>query len=121
VLTRVALPDDASPFWITYVHSVTLTPVIERYRVDGTEIVEASITFEQHGPGLPTEADAGGTFAHHAGRFILTMDRRFPSIVMRVHSGQTPRLLAGWRAQDLAQWGNRALELAAAPGHCAML
>ena len=50
-------------------HSVTRTPVDERYRVDGDAIVQTGIAFEQHGPGLPTEADAGGTLRARGRRF----------------------------------------------------
>ncbi len=118
-LARLALPGDAAAFSIAYVHSVTRTPVIERYRIDGNEIVQTAIEFEQHGPGLPTEADAGGTFTRRDGRFIVTMQRRFPVIVMRVHADQSPRLVADSRSSDLAHWGNRALVLTAASGPCA--
>ncbi len=103
-LAQLALPDDATSFSISYLHSVTRTPVVERY--------------EQHGPGLPTEADAGGTFTRRDGQFIVTMDRHFEAIVMQVHAGQSPRLVAGMRSHDLAQWGNRAIVLAAIPGSC---
>ncbi len=54
-------------FAVTYVHSVTRTPVVERYRVEGDAIVQTEIDFVQHGPGLPTEPDAGGTFAQRDG------------------------------------------------------
>ena len=117
-LLQIALPADDPSFTITYVHSVTRTPVLERYAISGSEIVETEIRFEQHGPGLPTEADAGGTFTRSDGRFIVTMDRRFPNVVMRVHADQSPRLTAGNRNIDLAQWGNRALTLSVIPGAC---
>jgi hypothetical protein len=118
-LLRVALPADDASFAITYLHSVTRTPVAELYRVADREIVETEMRFEQHGPGLPTEADAGGTFTRSDGRFVVTMDRRFPDIVMQVHRDQSPRLLAGTRSLDLAQWGNRALTLEVIPDPCA--
>ncbi len=118
-LARLALPGDAAAFSITYVHSVTRTPVTERYRIDGNEIVQTAIEFEQLGPGLPTEADAGGSFTRSDGRFIVTMQRRFPVIVMQVHADQSPRLVADSRIRDLVEWGNRALVLTAAPGPCA--
>ena len=118
-LSLLALPADDTSFSITYTHSVTRTPVMERYHVSGNEIVETELHFEQHGPGLPTEADAGGTFTHSDGRFVVTMDRRFPAIVMQVHRDQSPRLTAGARSRDLAQWGNRALVLGVIPGPCA--
>ena len=118
-LLQFDLPADDPSFTITYVHSVTRTPVMERYAIAGSEIVETEMRFEQHGPGLPTEADKGGTFSHSDGRFVVTMDRHFPTIVMQVHRDQSPRLVAGTRSLDLAQWGNRALVLGAIPGSCA--
>jgi hypothetical protein len=39
--------------------------------------------------------------------------------VMQVHRDQSPRLVAGMRSFDLAQWGNRALVLGTIPGSCA--
>jgi hypothetical protein len=107
-------------FTISYVHSVTRTPVVEHYRVDGATIVETELRFEQHGPGLPTEADAGGTWREEGGRFVVTMNRRFPAIAMRVHADQSPRLAVDGdrRAVNLAQWGNRALALSARAGAC---
>lgn len=118
-LSLLALPPDDASFALVYTHSVTLTPVTERYRVDGSAIVETEMRFEQHGPGLPTEADAGGTFSRADGRFVVTMDRRLSEIVMQVHRDQSPRLVAGTRTVDLAQWGNRALALGVIAGPCA--
>jgi hypothetical protein len=117
-LVLLALPTDDASFSLIYTHSVTRTPVTERYRVEGGVIVETEMRFEQHGPGLPTEADAGGTFSHADGRFVVTMDRRLPEIVMQVHRDQTPRIVAGMQSLDLAQWGNRALTLGAIAGPC---
>jgi len=119
VLAALVLPPDNPSFSLTYVHSVTRTPVAEFYRVAGGDIVETQMRFAQHGPGLPTEADAGGTFTRSNDGFVVTMDRHFPAIVMQVHGDQSPRLVAAGRALDLAQWGPRALALTAAPGPCA--
>jgi hypothetical protein len=118
-LSQLALPPHDATFSLVYTHSVTRTPVTELYRVDGGEIVETEMRFEQHGPGLPTEADAGGTFSRVDGRFVVTMDRRFPAIVMQVHRDQSPLLIAGTRTLELAQWGNRALALGVVAGPCA--
>jgi len=38
---------------------------------------------------------------------------------MQVHRDQSPRLIAGTRMLDLAQWGNRALSLGVMAGPCA--
>lgn len=114
-LAQVAVTDNDATFTVGYVHSVTRTPVTERYRVDGDTLVETEIRFPQHGPGLPTEPDAGETFERRDGEFVVTMARRFPVIVMRVHRDQAPTLRIGGRAQDLAVWGNRAIALSAGP------
>jgi hypothetical protein len=118
-LARIALPDADPVFAVTYVHSVTRTPVVERYRAEGDAIVETEIRFVQHGPGLPTEADAGGAFVLRDGEFVVTMQRRFPVIVMRVHADQAPRIAAGGRSADLAAWGNRALAVRSSADACA--
>ncbi|MFO1306249.1 MAG: DUF1850 domain-containing protein [Burkholderiales bacterium] len=118
VLAQVALPPGEPAFAIAYVHSVTRTPVVERYRVDGDAVVQTQILFAQHGPGLPTQADAGGTFERRDGQFVVTMARRLPDIVMRVHADQKPRLQAGTVTVDLAEWGNRSIALRASGGPC---
>lgn len=113
---------DASPaFAIRYLHSVTRTPVEERYRLDEASIVQTEIRFSQHGPGLPTAADDDGSWRREGDTYVVTMRRRFDTIAMRVHADQSPRLAVEGdpRAVDLAQWGNRSLALSARPGSCA--
>ena len=117
-LATIALPPDNPTFALNYVHSVTRTPVSEHYRADGNDMVETEIRFEQHGPGLPTEADAGASFTRSDGKFVVTMDRHFPQIVMRVNADQSPRLVVSGHATNIAQWGNRALVLAMGSGAC---
>ena len=74
----------------------------------------------QHGPGLPTEADAGGAWRREGDRFVVTAARRFDAIAMRVHRDQSPRLTvardpragrprAMGRPRDRADGGRRAL------------
>jgi hypothetical protein len=118
VLARVEMAPSVSKFALTYVHSVTHTPVVERYRADAATIVQYAIEFAQHGPGLPTEADHDGRFERRDDRLVMTMQRRFEVIVMRVHADQAPRLVAEGRSIDLAAWGNRALALRARGGAC---
>ncbi|HEX4885109.1 MAG TPA: DUF1850 domain-containing protein [Casimicrobiaceae bacterium] len=103
---------------LRYRHSVTLTPVEERYRVDGATLVQTELRFEEHGPGLATEADAGGSWSREGGQFVLRFERRFDEIVARVDAAQQPRLDIGGVAIDLAQWGRRAVRLAAHAGRC---
>jgi hypothetical protein len=112
------LPSDVPAFTLTYVHSVTRTPVEERYRVEGDAIVETEIRFEQHGPGLPTEPDAGGQWRRSDGKYVVTTSRRFTRVVMRIDAATRPTLVTPARTVNLAQWGNRALALEAEPGPC---
>jgi hypothetical protein len=112
-LAEVAVNGGA--FAVTYVHSVTRTPVVERYRIEGRTIVEFEMKFAQHGPGLPTEPDAGHAFEQRDGQLIVSMERRLPTVVMRVNRDQSPRLTSGEREVDLAAWGNRAVVVRAAP------
>jgi len=109
-----------STFTLTYLHSVTRTPVEERYRLEGATIVQTEIRFMQHGPGLPTEADAGGAWRREGDRFVVTTARSFDAIAMRVHRDQSPRLTVARdpRPIDLAQWGDRAIALTASPAPC---
>ena len=111
---RLATVVPAAPggtFAITYVHSVTHTLVVETYRIDGHALVQTSIEFTEHGPGLPTAPDPGQSWRDVDGRFVVTLDRRFESIRMRVHRDQSPRLVVGARSVDLARWGNRPVVL----------
>ncbi|MET0346705.1 MAG: DUF1850 domain-containing protein [Casimicrobiaceae bacterium] len=118
-LARIGVDERDPTFRLTYIHSVTRTPVDEVYRVEGLRIVETEIRFDQHGPGLPTAPDAGGTFEHRDGKFVARVNRTFDTIVMRVHADQQPALIAGAQSLDLARWGNRALALTAHAGTCA--
>jgi len=117
-LASVAVPAGQPSFAISYVHSVTQSPVEERYRIDGPTVVQTAILFSEHGPGLPTAADAGGRFGREGDRFIVTMRRPLDAIPMRVHRAQSPTLVVDGRTQDLAAWGNRALTLTAHVADC---
>lgn len=109
--------DPANPvFTITYIHSATQTPVEETYRVGEEGLTETSIAFTEPGPGLPTEGAPGETWTRRDGRFVVTMERHFTGIRMRVSSAQQPALLSAGKSYALAQWGDRSLALFSA--HC---
>jgi len=117
-LALVALDARGSVFRIHYIHSVTRTPVEERYVVEGDRIVQTEIRFEQHGPGLPTAPDEGGTFEQRDGTFIVRGRRTFDRIVMRVEPAQRPALTTAAQTLDLARWGRGALALTASAADC---
>jgi hypothetical protein len=118
-LAHIPIDDRDPTIRVTYLHSVTRTQVDEAYRVEGTHIVQTEIRFVEHGPGLPTAPDPGGTFEHDDGKFLVRGQRSFDTIVMRVHADQQPVLVAGTQSLDLARWGNRALAMTAHAGRCA--
>ncbi|MEO6565580.1 MAG: DUF1850 domain-containing protein [Casimicrobiaceae bacterium] len=117
-LAHVAVATAAPEFTITYMHSVTRTPVEERFAIDGTTLVETQMSFALHGPGLPTAADPGGTMTIVDGRHLVSMARRYDTFVMRVHADQLPQLHVAGQVLRLTAWGNRALSLRAVAGTC---
>jgi len=110
-LDVIAFDVEATPFALSYIHSVTRTPVVETYGATASGITQTSIAFTEHGPGLPTEGTDGERWERRDGRFVVMMNRAFTTIRMRVHADQQPVLAAAGRSVALAQWGNRALEL----------
>jgi hypothetical protein len=103
---------DAYDFSTVYLHSVTLTPVESRYRLAAGGIHQTAELFQQHGPGLASEAVEAGTVWRHAdGWFLIEVDRTFEHIVMRVAGAYRNRLIGGGNIVDLTRWGDRALEL----------
>jgi hypothetical protein len=117
-LAQVCVDDREPEFRISYTHSVTRTPVDEIYRIDGRHMVETEIRFVEHGPGLPTAADAGGAFERRDGAIVVRGGRRFETIVMHVDADQNPRLLTRGQTVDLARWGRRTLVMTAHAGAC---
>jgi hypothetical protein len=118
VLAAPLANPDAS-FTMTYIHSVTRTPVTETYRATAEGLVQTAIRFEQHGPGLPSGPAAGERWIARDSGFEVAMQRKLESVVIRVHGDQSPRLAIDGRTVDLARWGNRPLVLdARISGHC---
>jgi hypothetical protein len=74
------------PFYIRYIHSIHLTPVIEKYYVDEAEnIVVDSVTYESYGVGMPSDLEPGQTFRQEDGKFIVgNMNRKLPYFDQRI-------------------------------------
>ncbi|MDH5286801.1 MAG: DUF1850 domain-containing protein [Betaproteobacteria bacterium] len=105
-------------FALRYVHSVTRTPVEERYRVDGAALVQTELRFAEHGPGLPTAAADGEAWSREGDQFVVRMTRPLDGIRARVDPAQSPRLATATSDVDLAQWGARPVVVGARPGAC---
>jgi len=118
LLAAHTLAADEGRFTLRYVHSVTRTPVEERYRVEGAALVQTELRFAEHGPGLPTAAADGEAWSREGNQFVVRMTRPFDGIRARVDPAQSPRLATATSDVDLAQWGARPVVVAARPGAC---
>ena len=115
-LTRVAVDENAG-FTLTYIHSVTLTPIVARYAVAGCDITQVRETFSQHGPGLASSADAPDmTWRRQGDAFVVEMRQPIANLVVRADPEYRNRLDAGF-ALDLTRWGRRALRIVPAGCH----
>lgn len=109
-LARIAVDENAG-FALSYIHSVTLTPVVARYAVAGCDITQVRETFSRHGPGLASSADAPGTAWRRQGdSFVVEMRRPISNLVVRADPEYRNRLDAG-STLDLTRWGRRALRI----------
>ncbi|MDO6758433.1 DUF1850 domain-containing protein [Phaeobacter inhibens] len=73
-------------FSLSFVHSVSLTPVVDHYEIRPTGIHQTAEVFEAHGAGLPSFAgDVGETgWRMENEKFVLEMDRQFQRIQLRI-------------------------------------
>jgi hypothetical protein len=100
-------------FSLSFIHSVSMTPVRDDYRIEAGAIVQVAETFQTHEAGLPSleqEADALG-WEWQEGQFLLRMRRQIHHLVMRTDRKYRNRLHLGAQTIDLNQWDDQALEL----------
>ena len=112
-LEVVPLDRRAPVFALNYVHPTTRTPVQETYRVGADGITQTSVSFEQPGPGLPTEGTAGEKWERRDGRTLVTMAQPVAGIRMHATPEQKPVLIAAGKRYALDRWGSRALAVGA--------
>ncbi|WP_187118682.1 DUF1850 domain-containing protein [Risungbinella massiliensis] len=74
------------PFYIQYIHSIHLTPVLEKYYVDEEmNIVVDAVTYDTYGVGMPAELEEGQTFTEENGKFTLSnINRHIPFFDQRI-------------------------------------
>jgi len=103
--------DRTGRFSLSFLHSVSLTPVVDRYEIRPTGIHQTAEIFEAHGAGLPSFAgDVGETGWHSEdGKFVLEMDRQFHRIQLRIQREYLNALLIGNRNIVLADFGAGAI------------
>ncbi|SIT08163.1 DUF1850 domain-containing protein [Paracoccus saliphilus] len=101
-------------FSLSFIHSVSDTPVIDNYHIENGEILQTSEIFEAHGAGLPSIAndmDATG-WRQEEGKFILEMSRRTGPIPLRIQAQFENTLHIAGSDLPLADLGHKALTLA---------
>ena len=116
MLERRPLPIEGR-FALTFIHSVSKTPVKDDYRVTGGKIVQIAESFEAHGAGLPSGTEEPGVtgWEHCNGRFIIRMERPISRLIVRTDRDYRNRLLIEGTEINLNRWPNQALELVVGP------
>lgn len=111
-------------FSLSFIHSVSLTPVEDLYQIETDEtgeyrIVQTAERFIAHGQGLPSmegEPDAIA-FEHHNGEFVLRLRRPIPDLLVRTDRRFNNRLHTGITTINLNQWRDTGLRIAPL-SHC---
>jgi hypothetical protein len=114
-LECIELGDDS--FDLTFIHSVSLTPVIDKYVViskgDQLSIRQTGEHFLAHGQGLPSlvnEPDAY-SFETKNGEFILKLNRAIHDLIVRTDSRFQNRLHTADVMVNLNQWSDIGLHI----------
>lgn len=116
VLGTFPLPEDRH-FSLTFIHSVSETPVRDDYQILAGRIVQEAEIFQAHGAGLPSgldEPDVTG-WEHHDGRFVIHMQRPITKLVVRTDRNYHNRLHIDGNEINLNEWQDQALEMIAIP------
>ncbi|WDP88462.1 MAG: DUF1850 domain-containing protein [Desulfobacter sp.] len=111
-LTRTELGEETG-FSLSFIHSVSRTPVTDIYRIQGTRIIQTQERFRAHGAGLPSHpSEPGGlSWAKEGEEFVLNMERPIPKLVVRTDKNYKNRLILGSTTINLNQWEDQALLL----------
>lgn len=98
-------------FSLSFIHSVSETPVRDCYNIRGAEIVQTRGYFRAHGAGLPSHPNEPGglSWEKKGNEFVLHMKRPIPKLVVRTDRNYQNRLFIGKRIINLNQWEDQAL------------
>jgi hypothetical protein len=115
-LACVALIDPQ--FALSFIHSVSLTPVHDQYRLlnsdnGGYRILQTEERFIAHGQGLPSNANEPNAvaFEHINGQFILRLKRPINDLIVRTDSRFKNRLHTDQETINLNQWPDTGLRI----------
>ncbi len=85
-----------SPFFaLSFIHSVSETPVVDFYRLEGQHIIQTGERFEHHGAGLPSHISEGNDWQHRDGYFWLSMHRLIEQLIVRTDKNYRNQLHVG--------------------------
>lgn len=116
IVNQYPLPEDGG-FSLSFIHSVSQTPVRDDYQALDLRIIQTAETFQAHGAGLPSGIDETGLtdWAHHDGQFVIRMQRHIPRLIVQTDRNYRNRLHIDGKEINLNDWDNQALELAIVP------
>ena len=111
------LPHQDQMFALSFIHSVSLTPVIYEYILQDEMIVQTREIFEAHGAGLPSfDNDVGATgWQFENGKFILEMERQFEQMRVRIQQEYKNMLHIAGQDIDLSLFNRSVVTLRACP------
>lgn len=100
-------------FSLSFIHSVSLSPVTDRYQITGSDqdnlhILQTEEEFVTHGQGLPSltnEPDAV-YFEKKQDSFILHLNRPIPDLIVRLDTRFKNRLHLDHHIINLNQWSD---------------
>lgn len=106
-------------FELSFIHSVSLTPVTDYYRLTESragdlKIKQTAEVFLAHGQGLPSLVNEPNatSFELRNGQFILEMDRDIGRLIVRTDKRFKNRLHTGNSIINLNQWPDSGLLIA---------
>lgn len=109
-------------FELSFIHSVSMTPVRDFYRLTETEqgglsIRQTAERFIAHGQGLPSLVDEpdATSFSNDNGTFVLSIDRAIGRLIVRTDRRFRNRLHTGGTTIDLNQWPDTGLRITPVP------
>lgn len=104
-------------FDLSFIHSVSLTPVIDQYVItmegEQLSIFQTSEHFTAHGQGLPSSVDEPDAYAFESkdGEFILKLNRAIPDLIVRTDSRFKNRLHTKGVTVNLNKWSDIGLHI----------
>lgn len=104
-------------FELSFIHSVSLTPVIDKYQIletyNGFKIRQTEEVFLAHGQGLPslTQEPDALSFELINGSFVLKMNREISNLIVRTDARFENKLRTGSKNINLNKWPDTGLRI----------